>query len=229
MVKKAVVLLSGGLDSTTCLAFAKNQGFECYALTFDYGQRHHFEVRAAKVIAALYQVPHRVFRLPLDEIKGSALTDPSIQVPAYEESNEVPVTYVPARNTIFLSLALAWAEVLGAWDIFIGASHVDYSNYPDCRPEYYKAFTRLADLATKGGIEGSQFQIHTPLINLSKAQTVELGLSLGVNYGYTISCYQTNEQGEACGICDSCTFRKKGFKEAGIIDPTRYHETQVFA
>ncbi len=232
MSKKAIVLLSGGLDSTTCLAFAQQQGFECYALSFDYGQRHRFELQAAKDIAALYKVPHKIFALPLNDLKGSALTDQSIDVPLYEDhcnSTEIPVTYVPARNTAFLCIALAWAEVLGAFDIFIGASSVDYSFYPDCRPEYFQAFSKLADLATKEGVGGGHFQIHTPLLNLSKAQTIELGLSLGVDYQRTVSCYQINQQGQSCGVCDSCAYRKKGFREAKIADPTLYRDTEVFA
>lgn len=223
-MKKAVVLLSGGLDSTTCLAIAKSQGFAPYALSFDYGQRLRSELNAAKQIAkSLGAVEHRIFELGVGSLQGSALTDNAIVVPEDEPSAEsIPVTYVPARNTIFLSIALGWAEVLGAHDIFIGVSAVDFSNYPDCRPEYIAAFEKLANLATKAGVEGQRFIIHTPIINLSKADTIKSGTTLGVDYGLTVTCYQADEEGRACGRCHSCHFRKKGFQEAGLVDPTRY-------
>lgn len=223
-MKKAIVLLSGGLDSTTCLAVAKSQGFACYALTFNYGQRHDIELTVAKKIATHYQAEaHKIIDLPIGQFGGSALTDSSIAVPDYSASGDViPITYVPARNTIFLSIALGWAEVLGAYDIFIGASSIDYSGYPDCRPEYFAAFQQLATLATKTGIEGNSFQIHAPLLYLSKAQTIQLGSQLGVDYGLTVTCYQADAEGRACGRCDSCVYRKKGFKEAQIVDSTTY-------
>ncbi|PTY37114.1 7-cyano-7-deazaguanine synthase QueC [Saccharospirillum sp. MSK14-1] len=222
MTKKAVVLLSGGLDSTTVLAQAKADGYELYALSFDYGQRHDAELDAAKRIAqAMDVVEHKVIPIDLASLGGSALTDHSLEVPT-EETDGIPVTYVPARNTVFLSIALGWAEVLEAQNLFIGVSAVDYSGYPDCRPEYIEAYERLANLATRMGVEGRMITIHTPLINLSKAQTVALGSRLGVDYGLTISCYQANESGEACGQCDSCRLRQKGFAEAGLPDPTRY-------
>jgi len=223
MAKKAIVLLSGGVDSTTCLAFARSQGFECYTLAFDYKQRHRVELDAGAHLSRLLGAKeHRIFTLPIGDFRGSALTDHSLEVPAFQGTTEIPITYVPARNTIFLSIALAWAETLYAFDIFIGVSSLDYSHYPDCRPEYIAQFQKLADLATKEGVEGSCFTIHTPLIDLNKAQTIELGLKLGVDYSQTISCYAANAQGEACGQCDSCTFRKKGFTELGVADPTRY-------
>lgn len=222
MTKKAVVLLSGGLDSTTVLAQAKAEGYDLYALSFDYGQRHDVELEAAKRIAsAMGVVEHKIVPMNLSSIGGSALTDPGIDVPT-EESEGIPVTYVPARNTVFLSIALGWAEVLEAQDIFIGVSAVDYSGYPDCRPEYIAAYERLANLATKMGVEGRHIHIRTPLINLTKAATIQAGDQLGVDYSLTVSCYQANEAGEACGECDSCRLRKKGFEEAGVPDPTRY-------
>ncbi len=222
MSKKAVVLLSGGLDSTTVLAQAKSEGYDLYALSFDYGQRHDAELEAAKRIAtAMGVAEHKVVPINLSSIGGSALTDHSIDVPV-EEGEGIPVTYVPARNTVFLSIALGWAEVLDAQDIFIGVSAVDYSGYPDCRPEYIAAYERLANLATKMGVEGRSIRIRTPLINLTKAATIQLGHQLGVDYGLTVSCYQANSEGEACGQCDSCRLRKKGFDEAGVPDPTRY-------
>lgn len=222
-MKKAVILFSGGLDSTTCLAYAKSNGFDCYALSFDYGQRHRAELNAAKKIAAHFSATHKMFNLDINQFGGSALTDNQINVPDYDSTSKtIPITYVPARNTIFLSVALAWAEVVGAKDIFIGVSHVDYSGYPDCRPEYIKAFQQLANLATKLGVNEGGIQIHTPLIDLSKADTIKLGASLGVDYGMTVSCYQADEQGRACGKCDSCMLRKKGFAEAGVADVTLY-------
>jgi 7-cyano-7-deazaguanine synthase len=220
---KAVILLSGGIDSTTCLGIAKSQNFECYTLSFDYGQRHNFELKAAKKIAAHFAIEeHRVIKLNIGELGGSALTDKNIVVPEYQNSNEIPVTYVPARNTIFLSIALGWAEILEANDIFIGVSAIDYSGYPDCRPEFIKAFQNLADLATKMGIKGNFIKINTPLINLSKAETIKLGQNLGIDYSMTVTCYQVDGKGRACGKCDSCALRIKGFKEAEIIDPTQY-------
>ena len=222
MDKKAVVLLSGGLDSATVLAIARDQGYTCYALSFDYGQRHATELNAARqVAAALGVVEHKVLPLSLNAIGGSALTDQNIQVP--EEGGEgIPVTYVPARNTVFLSLALGWAEVLGAHDIFVGVNAVDYSGYPDCRPASIEAFEHLANLATRDGVEGRPFHIHAPLIEMTKAQIVQRGARLGVDYAQTVSCYQADEQGRACGRCDSCRFRAQGFAEAGLADPTRY-------
>lgn len=222
MTKKAVVLLSGGLDSSTVLSKAKSDGYDVYALSFDYGQRHDSELDAAKRIAAKEQIAeHKIVPMNLRSIGGSALTDDAIAVPEKEEDG-IPATYVPARNTVFLSIALGWAEVIDADAIFIGVSAVDYSGYPDCRPEYIAAFEKLANLATKRGVEGRPVKIETPLINLTKAQTVQLGHSLGVDYAMTVSCYQANEHGEACGVCDSCRLRKKGFEEAGVEDPTRY-------
>lgn len=223
VMKKAVVLLSGGLDSTTCLAYATHKGFECYALSFLYGQRHQAELQAAKKIAQHYNVKkHVIFPLDVAAFSGSALTDSTIEVPDYSAGEAIPVTYVPARNTVFLSIALGWAEGVGAHDIFIGASCVDYSHYPDCRPAFFDAFQQVANLATKDGVEGCPFTIQTPLLHLSKAQTVKLGCDLGVDYSMTVSCYRLTERGEACGKCDSCAFRKKGFEEAGIPDPTLY-------
>jgi 7-cyano-7-deazaguanine synthase len=219
---KAVILLSGGLDSATTLAIAKDQGYECYALSFNYGQRHAAELNAAaKVVAAFNVIEHKTIDLDLTQIGGSALTDNSIDVP--ESATEgIPVTYVPARNTIFLSYALAWAEVLKINNIFIGVNAVDYSGYPDCRPEYIQAFERMANLATKVGVEGTKLTIHTPLIDLSKADIIQQGNKLNVDYALTISCYQVDENGGACGVCDSCRFRKEGFENAGIPDPTHY-------
>jgi len=220
--KKAVVLLSGGLDSATVLAIARSQGYECYALSFDYGQRHVAELNASRKIAeSLGAVEHKILPLSLDAIGGSALTDRNIEVP--EQGGEgIPVTYVPARNTVFLALALGWAEVLGARDIFVGVNAVDYSGYPDCRPEFIAAFENLANLATKAGVEGERFQVHAPLIEMTKAQIVRTGSDLGVDYSQTVSCYRADAQGRACGRCDSCRFRAQGFAEAGLPDPTRY-------
>ncbi|MEJ2619868.1 MAG: 7-cyano-7-deazaguanine synthase QueC [Candidatus Thiodiazotropha sp.] len=222
MNKKAVVLLSGGLDSATVLAIARSQGYDCYALSMSYGQRHVAELNAAALIAkSLGACDHKVISIGLDSIGGSALTDTSIQVPE-QLADGIPVTYVPARNTVFLSLALGWAEVLEAQEIFIGVNAVDYSGYPDCRPEFISAFEQLANLATKAGVEGKAFQIHTPLINLSKGEIIQQGIKLGVDYSLTVSCYQANQNGEACGSCDSCRLRARGFDEAGVSDPTRY-------
>ncbi|MDO6515355.1 7-cyano-7-deazaguanine synthase QueC [Neptuniibacter sp. 2_MG-2023] len=219
---KAVVLLSGGLDSATALAIASDRGYDCYVLSFDYGQRSLTELNAAKEIAKqLKAVEHQVIRLHLEDFGGSALTDHSIDVPE-EETDEIPVTYVPARNTVFMSLALGWAEVLEADAIFIGVNAVDYSGYPDCRPEYIAAFETMANLATKRGVSGDPIRIETPLIDLTKEQIIQAGTALNVDYGLTISCYQADDQGRACGVCDSCRLRTKGFVEAGIKDPTRY-------
>lgn len=223
MIKKAVVLLSGGLDSATCLAIARSQGFACYCLSFDYGQRHRAELTAAtNVAAALGAVEHRVLDLGLAQFGGSALTDTAIAVPTGGVQPGIPVTYVPARNTIMLSLALAWAEVLGARDIFVGVNAVDYSGYPDCRPEYIAAFENLANLATKAGVEGARLTVHAPLIALTKADIIRTGSALGVDYGLTVSCYQADAAGRACGVCDSCRLRAEGFAAAGRPDPTRY-------
>ena len=219
---KAVILLSGGLDSATVVAMAQAQGFACYTMSFDYGQRHRAELQAAvRVARQLGVIEHKVIGLDLNGIGGSALTDLDIAVPEMP-GDGIPVTYVPARNTVFLSLALGWAEVLGARHLFIGVNAVDYSGYPDCRPEFVEAFERLANLATKAGVEGDTFKIEAPLQFMSKAQIVETGTQLGVDYGLTVSCYQANAEGEACGRCDSCRLRAEGFKAAGISDPTRY-------
>lgn len=221
---KAVVLLSGGLDSTTVLAIAAERGYACHALSLEYGQTHHAELAAARRVAAsLGAVEHKVIALDLTAIGGSALTDRRIAVPE-QPSEGIPVTYVPARNTIFLSLALAWAEVLGAWDLFIGVNAVDYSGYPDCRPEYIQAFQRLSQLATRAGVEGGSFQVHAPLIEMSKAEIIQTGSRLGVDYALTVSCYSADEAGRACGHCDSCRLRAAGFAEAGIQDPTPYRD-----
>lgn len=220
--RRAVLLLSGGLDSATCLAIARNEGYDCYALSFDYGQRHHAELAAAqRVSRALGVTEHKVIHLDLRDIGGSALTDSAIEVPT-EQAEGIPVTYVPARNTVFLSLALGWAEVLGVQDIFIGVNAVDYSGYPDCRPEFIAAFERTANLATKAGVEGHPFQIHTPLIHLTKAEIIQRGTALGVDFGCTVSCYNADPDGLACGCCDSCRLRAQGFVLAGVEDPTRY-------
>lgn len=222
MVPKAVVLCSGGLDSTTCLALAAASGYECHAVSFDYGQKQLAELEAIKRIAKQFDAEHYVFELPKMSFKQSALTEEHIKVPDYLDNHEIPVTYVPARNTVFLSMALGLAEVLGAQAIYIGVSSVDYSGYPDCRPEYIQAFENMANLATKAAVRGQKLSIHTPLMHLSKAQTIQLGHRLGVDYGQTVTCYQADEAGAACGHCDSCVLRKKGFEEAGISDPTRY-------
>lgn len=222
-MKKAVVLLSGGLDSATVLAIARDKAFECYALSLDYGQRHQSELTAAQNVArSLGSHTHQTIRLDLTAFGGSALTDQSIEVPTAGRTTGIPVTYVPARNTILLSLALAWAETLDCQDIFVGVNAVDYSGYPDCRPEYIQAFERMANLATKAAIEGKELTIHTPLINLSKKEIIQTGISLGIDYGLTISCYQADELGKACGICDSCRIRHAGFLATGVQDPTYY-------
>jgi len=222
-MSRAVVLLSGGLDSTTTLAIAKSQGFECYALSFDYGQKQKSELISAAEIAKHFDtVEHRIMHISLSDFGGSALTDENIEVPEFKESDEIPITYVPARNTIFLSFAMAWAEVLDCQSIFIGVNALDYSGYPDCRQAYIDAFETMANLATKQGVEGQKLSIVTPLIDLNKADIIKIGLSLGVDYSITTTCYQANDKGEACGVCDACEYRKIGFKSAGISDPTRY-------
>lgn len=221
-MKKAVVLLSGGMDSATVLAIARSEGRECHCLTVDYGQRHRAEVAAAaRVARALGAAGHRVAQLDLAAFGGSALTDTRLAVPE-TPTQGIPVTYVPARNTILLSLALAWAEVLGAQDIWFGANAVDYSGYPDCRPEYMRAFEALANLATKAAVEGKKLSLHTPIISLAKAEIIRRGAALGVDYAATVSCYQATDEGLACGRCDACRIRRAGFEAAGIPDPTRY-------
>ncbi len=221
-MKPAVVLLSGGLDSATALAIANSQNFQSYALSVHYGQRHEAELLAAgRVARFLGAHEHRVMRVDLAGIGGSALTDKSVAVPE-QPSAGIPPTYVPARNTLLLSLALGWAEVLGAVDIFVGMNAVDYSGYPDCRPEFIAAFENLAQLATKAGVEGGRYKIHAPLVSMSKAEIIRAGLGLGVNYGITVSCYQADHRGFACGRCDSCRLRAAGFSAAGVPDPTRY-------
>jgi 7-cyano-7-deazaguanine synthase len=223
-MSKAVVLLSGGMDSATCLAMARAAGLDCYALSFDYGQRHAAELDAASAVARAFDVSaHRVLRMDLGAIGGSALTDERIDVPE-TAGDSIPVTYVPARNTVFLSFALGWAEVLDADAIYVGVNAVDYSGYPDCRPEYVAAFQRLADLATKRAIEGKSIGIVAPLIKMTKGEIVRRGSELGVDFGLTVSCYQAEEDGGACGVCDACRLRRTGFAEAGIADPTRYRE-----
>ena len=222
-MSKAIVLLSGGLDSTTVLAIAKAHNFECYALSFDYGQKQRSELESAKTIANQSKVAeHRIMKISLADIGGSALTDDKIDVPKYSESDEIPVTYVPARNTIFLSFALAWAEVIDCQKIFIGVNALDYSGYPDCRPEFIKAFEDMANLATKQSVEGEKIEIKTPLISMTKAEIIQKGLSLGIDYSQTISCYLANSNGEACGECDACVLRINGFNNANIKDPTFY-------
>jgi len=219
---KAVVLLSGGLDSATALAMARDQGFDCYALSVDYGQRHRAELdAAARVAQALRALEHRIVPVGIAQFGGSALTDAAIPVPE-APSQGIPVTYVPARNTLLLALALGWAEVLEARDIFIGVNALDYSGYPDCRPEFIAVFQTLSNLATKAGVEGQGFQIHAPLIDLTKAEIIRRGTALGLDYGLTLSCYQADERGRACGRCDSCRLRAEGFRAAGLPDPTRY-------
>jgi len=221
--RPAIVLLSGGLDSATVLAIARSRGLTCYALSFDYGQRHRAELAAAaRVARALNAIEHRVMKIDFAGIGGSALTDPSIAVPQAPQPG-IPITYVPARNTVFLAMALGWAEVLRAEDLFIGVNAVDYSGYPDCRPAFIEAFERVANLGTQAGVEGrARFTIHTPLIALSKAEIIRRGVELGVDFGLTVSCYQATEAGEACGLCDSCRLRREGFRAAQIADPTRY-------
>jgi len=220
--KIAVVLLSGGLDSATCLALARRDGYRCYALSFDYGQRSHSELAAAEAVAQhLGVAAHKIINVDMSGIGGSALTDSALAVPESETAG-IPITYVPARNTVFLSYALAWAEVLQADAIYIGVNALDYSGYPDCRPEFIAAFQQMANLATRAGIEGKLLEVATPLIAMTKAQIIAAGLAAGVDYSLTVSCYQADAQGRACGKCDSCRFRRKGFSEAGVSDPTRY-------
>jgi 7-cyano-7-deazaguanine synthase len=222
-MKPAVVLLSGGLDSATCLAIARSEGYDCYCLSVDYGQRHRAELlAAAQVASALGACEHRVLKIDLAQFGGSALTDQAIAVPTGGAASGIPVTYVPARNTIMLSMALAWAEVLASRDIFVGVNAVDYSGYPDCRPEYIAAFEAMANLATKAAVEGAKLNLHAPLIELSKAEILHLGTGLGVDYAMTVSCYQASDDGQACGVCDSCRLRREGFAAAHIVDTTRY-------
>ena len=221
--RRAVILLSGGLDSATTLAIARSEGFECYCLSMNYGQRHSAELDAARrVTKALGAREHRIMELGLAQFGGSALTDTAIDVPVEGVQEGIPVTYVPARNTIMLSLALAWAEVLGSKDIFVGVNAIDYSGYPDCRPAFIDAFEKMANLATKAGVEGHRLAIHAPLIDLSKADIVRRGTALGVDYSLTVSCYQADDDGRACGLCDACRLRKAGFEAAGLPDPTPY-------
>ena len=225
MKMKAVVLVSGGLDSTTCLAIAREQNFDLYALTLNYGQRHNHELNSARMIIDFFNIhDHSIIDIDLAQFGGSALTD-RIDVPKkrdLSDMDEIPVTYVPARNTVFLSLALAWAEVLGSFDIFIGVNALDYSGYPDCRPEYISSFEKTANLATKAGVSGSSFKIHTPLIDMTKSEIIKVGLDLGVDYSLTSSCYDPDQEGNPCGLCDACYLRLKGFKETGITDPLNY-------
>jgi 7-cyano-7-deazaguanine synthase len=218
----AVVLVSGGLDSAVTLAMASAENHRCYALSFDYGQRHRAELAAAKHVAhMLGAVEHKIIGIDLANIGGSALTDTSIAVPT-TQSDGIPVTYVPARNTVFLALALGWAEVLGASDLYIGVNAVDYSGYPDCRPAFITAFEKLANVATRAGVEGTTFHIHAPLLRMNKAEIIQAGAKLGVDFAQTVSCYQADPDGRACGVCDSCRFRVAGFAAAGVPDPTRY-------
>ena len=222
-MSKAVILLSGGLDSTTVLAIAKEQNYDCYALSFDYGQKQRSELESSIAIAKKSNViEHRIMKVSLNDIGGSALTDKDISVPKFSDSDDIPITYVPARNTIFLSFALAWAEVVDCQTIFIGVNALDYSGYPDCRPEFIEAFEAMANLATKQSVEGDKIQIKTPLINMTKAEIIKKGLSLGVDYSETTSCYDANTLGEACGECDACVLRKNGFSSANVKDPTKY-------
>ena len=226
--RPAVILLSGGLDSTTCLAIARDQGYRCHALSVEYGQRHAAELTASRRVAtALGAIEHRLARVDLGQFGGSALTDAGIAVPiGGVEAGTIPVTYVPARNTVMLSLALAWAEVLNARDIFIGVNAVDYSGYPDCRPEFIRAFENMAKLGTKAGVEGAPLNIHAPLMALDKAAIIARGVALGVDYGLTVSCYQADSSGRACGLCDACRLRRAGFEAAGVADPTPYAQPQ---
>ena len=228
IAKRAVVLLSGGLDSATCLAIAREMGFETYALSIAYGQRHAAELTASlRVAQTLGAREHRLARVNLGEFGGSALTDPAIAVPENKENTGIPVTYVPARNTVMLSIALAWAEVLGANDIFVGVNAVDYSGYPDCRPEFIQAFETMANLATKVGVEGARLRIHAPLIKLSKGEIIRRGIELGVDYGLTVTCYQADDAGRACGSCEACRLRVAGFTAAAVPDPTPYVQRSV--
>lgn len=223
MSPKAIVLLSGGLDSTTCLAIAQSQGYECYALSINYGQRHLAELKSAKNVAQHFHAKeHRIIDVNLNNFGGSSLTDTRLKVQDYVQSKDIPNTYVPARNTVMLSLALAYAEVVGSYDIFIGANVVDYSNYPDCRPAFLEAFEHLAQLATKAGAQGQTFRIHAPLLHWTKSRIIQEGLHLGVDYSKTVSCYRLTESGQACGTCDSCVLRRNGFQELEVKDPTDY-------
>jgi len=227
MNSPAVILLSGGLDSATVLAIARKHGYACHALSVDYGQRHDAELEAAKRVAhSLGAIEHRIIQLGLGQFGGSALTDAAIAVPEHPTEG-IPVTYVPARNTVMLSLALAWAEVLNARDIFIGVNAVDYSGYPDCRPEFISAFEHLANLATKAGVEGKRLRVHAPLQHLSKSEIIQLGQDLGVDYSQTVSCYQADAMGRACGRCDACRLRRAGFEQAGLSDPTKYMQILI--
>ena len=222
-MSKAVILLSGGLDSTTVLAIAKEQNYDCYALSFDYGQKQRSELESSIAIAKKSNViEHRIMKISLNDIGGSALTDKDISVPKFSDRDDIPITYVPARNTIFLSFALAWAEVVDCQTIFIGVNALDYSGYPDCRPEFIEAFETMANFATKQSVEGDKIQIKTPLINMTKAEIIKKGHSLGVDYSETTSCYDANSLGEACGECDACVLRKNGFSSASVEDPTKY-------
>lgn len=223
MAKKAVILLSGGLDSVTCLAIAKAAGFACYALSFDFGQKHKVELESAKKIAhSMGVIDHKILPLALDQLGGSSLLDKDVAVPDFTGENEIPSTYVPARNTVFLAIALGWAEVINAFDIYIGANFIDYSGYPDCRPEYLASFEAMANLATKAGVEGNKIRINAPLLHLTKGEIIQKGLELGIDYSQTISCYRADNFGRACGSCDSCVYRKKGFLQANVADPTIY-------
>ena len=225
-MKKAVVLVSGGLDSATVLAIAKTAGYDCYAVSFDYGQRHTAELNAARRVAAEAGVAeHRIVTIDLSQFGGSALTDDSIDIPEANQDqseSDIPITYVPARNTVFLSLALAWSEVLGAQDIFLGVNAVDYSGYPDCRPAFIESFQTMANLATRAGVEEQRLTVHAPLIDLTKAEIIQRGIELSVDYSLTVSCYQADDSGAACGVCDSCFLRQQGFVSASVPDPTRY-------
>lgn len=222
MSKKAVILCSGGLDSATVLAIATSQGYECHAISIDYGQRNRAELNSAKSITKRLGASHKIVSVDLSSIGGSALTDEKIDVPDYKGDGKIPITYVPARNTIFLSIAMGYAETLNCDDIFIGACQKDYSGYPDCRDVYLEAFSNLANLATKRAVEGNRMKIHAPLLNLTKAQTIQAGTELDFDYSITVTCYQADKDGKACGKCDSCTYRKQGFKEANLPDPTNY-------
>jgi len=224
MTRKAVILLSGGLDSSTALAIAKSQGFECYAISFNYSQRNKIELESAKRVAESQKIKdHKILDVDLTQIGGSALTDHRIEMPR-GKTDGIPITYVPARNTIFLSFALAYAEIINCLDIFIGVNAIDYSGYPDCRPEYIKAFTGMANLATKTSVQDNEITIHAPLIEMTKPEIIKAGIGLGVDYSLTISCYQPDIKARACGHCDSCRFRKKGFELAGVFDPTQYYQ-----
>ncbi|WP_428852478.1 7-cyano-7-deazaguanine synthase QueC [Imbroritus primus] len=228
MTSRAIVLLSGGLDSATVLAMARAQGFETYALSMRYGQRHSSELDAARRVArALGAQRHEIIDLDLRPFGGSALTDDTLDVPVDGNSTGIPITYVPARNTIMLSVALGWAEAVGAYDLFFGANAVDYSGYPDCRPEFVSAYETLANIATKAGVEGQRIRVQAPIIAMSKAEIIRTGIGLGVDYGMTVSCYLADAEGRACGVCDSCRLRRAGFEAAGVADPTRYQTDQT--